>query len=203
MNTIDNYVNAAKNEMSAMATFIDEENMKKYNADVQVGDCVQLNVATCPAIARVFAKDAVSLTVYTTGDKQPARKIRIKGRMFTTKTVKVNSYADMLLDARCALTSIQSKNVACVYVGDEPYAMSIKEVLSDAVILECASTKLCVPILAIDRVVLESGNVIMIRKPTREDILKWCKDNAPEALKNLSDDDLFNAMKNAYDVAHQ
>lgn len=202
MNTINDYINIAKNELSGIATSLDEENMKKYNADIQVGDYVRLSGVTYPATARVFAKDNISLTVYTTGYKQPARKIHIKGRMFTAKTVKLKSYADELMIARCVLKSVQGKDVACVYVGSEPYAMYIKEVLSDAVILECASTRLCVPILAIDHIITKSGNMIMVRKPTREDILKWCRENAPEALKDLSDDDLFNAMKDAYDIAH-
>lgn len=116
----------------------------------------------------------------------------------------VKSYADQLTERRAVLTSLRpGEKVIRVYLDNIVYHGEILSIESDYIALKLSDySETIIPIMCIEEVYTTADRTVHVRRRTRDEILVWCRENAPEAAKDLPDDELFDLMKNAYDEAH-
>lgn len=115
------------------------------------------------------------------------------------------SYTDQLAERRAILTSLRpgEKVIRVCLDNSIIYHGEILSVESDYIVLKLSDySETIIPIMCIEEVYTTADRTVYVRKRAHDEILAWCRENAPEAAKNLPDDELFNLMKNTYDEYH-
>ena len=169
-----------------------EEYRKKYMTDVEVGSYVAVKCdgpGPCRGVLEFVGEDGI--TVYTCDSVRPEH-VFIEYHYLRDYVVQASRYADRVVNAMHKLINkCKAGDIVDVYCDTERYTAVFVRFTFDSVIVATSNGDRAIPVVSV--------NEISVRD--NASAIKWCRDNAPDAAKDLSNSALWKLMQSEY-ISH-
>lgn len=165
--------------------------MEMFRGSAEVGRHVMVTYdgpTVCFGRVTYITDTAVGIwpDAHTSSNTEP---LRISGDRLSKPISLAENYIDLIYRRKeSLLSSVSIYDTVEMECMDKVVIGTLLEILSDALVVRTNTGKLCVPFLWIRT----------LRNVTDAAKLKWCRENAPDAAKDLPDIELLELMSDAY-----